>query len=462
MKRHDKTRFEALLAWSRHHGAELHPDLEIYCDDTTKFSLRVAPDAPHGVDCGFTAVTCPLATTLSYLNALVDAPITLPSPCQPSAAFPTRFMQTVPPHVIGRFFLVKEYLRGKDSFWAPYIATLPQPEHLDAWALPAFWPDDDIEFLEGTNAHVAAEEMQDNVRREFKQARRCLKEDDFPDWQDYTQMLYKWAFCIFTSRSFRPSLILSAATKQHVSPLLPPGCQADDFSILQPLFDIANHSMTAQYAWDVTTSPHACRLVCRDPYQPGEQVFNNYGTKTNSELLLAYGFLLPPTPALHNDYVHVRKRQEQGSPNDNKPKDFLISLRPASHASSLATRARVAMAPHSRLSFLPCFTHFEPALIDDLTAAVATPEQRAVLAEWEGQDSGLMGYGGAQPEEVAALVETVRGMLGGKLRYDLGRLGESGELVPVNRNQALAAEYRERCGRVLEEALGWLERGEAV
>ncbi len=482
MKPHEKTRFDALLAWSQQHGAELHPELEIYCDDITKYSLRVKPSAADGLQPGFRAVSCPVSTTLSYLNALVDSPLDIasPSPQDHTPAFPPRFLQSNPPHVVGRFFLVKEYLRGKASFWWPYIATLPQPEHVDAWALPAFWPDHDLACLEGTNAHVAVEEMQANVKREFKHARRLLKDDDFPGWQDYTQLLYKWAFSIFTSRSFRPSLILSAASQHHAATLFPPTShvQLDDFSILQPLLDIANHSPTTHYTWSTTDPPTACTFISDDPYPPGAQVYNNYGAKTNSELLLAYGFLLPPSASFHNDYVHVRKRNQpitnpdssssssSSTPTDEneteKPKDFLLSLRPLAHASSLAGRARLALNPPTRLARLPCFLCVEPALVEDLASAmVASREEAEAVEKWNREGEGLEGgeNGEGLPVVVVRVVERVRGVLGAKVDGDLERLRAASEELDLDGdeggggNRELARRYREGCERVLEAVL---------
>ncbi|KAK3305879.1 uncharacterized protein B0T15DRAFT_533719 [Chaetomium strumarium] len=486
MKESDQSRFDALVEWSRRHSGSLHPSLEIYHDDVTKFSLRVKPSVGGGLTAPHKAVTCPVSTTLSYLNALVDGPLNVASPLkQQDAAFPERFMQSCPPHVIGRFFLIKEYLKGKDSFWWPYIATLPQPEHVKDWALPAFWPEADIANLEGTNARVAIEEIQENVSQEFRHARRALKHGDYRGWQDYHQILYKWAFCIFTSRSFRPSLVLSESAKQHVSGLLPEGSQLDDFSILQPVFDIANHSMTARYTWDVTSDPSCCQLICGDSYKPGDQVYNNYGLKTNSELLLGYGFILPETEELHNDYVHVRKRQQHQDGGDGggdapKPQDFLISLRPINHPSSLVGRSRPSSSSSfpSRLSTLPGFAHFEPALVDDLTSALATPEETRLLQRWN--DKALLSSSTTDPAdsaaapppppELAGLVGRVKGMLAGKLQYDYQRLvvavqeegeeEESDEEVErearppaASRNQMLAFEYRGRCKNVLLAAM---------
>jgi histone-lysine N-methyltransferase SETD3 len=533
MNDHDKARFDALVDWSRQRGGDL--PLEVYRDDVTGFSLR-NPVQAAPLEPGFVAVVCPLSTTLSFLNALVDGPLQLSSEplSQPHhPAFPKRFMQSLPPYVIGRFFLIKEYLKGRHSYWWPYLATLPAPEQIAAWALPAFWPEDDIFYLDGTNAGMAIGEIQDNLKREFKQARKILKEDGWPDYSNYTQLLYRWAYSIFSSRSFRPSLVLSPATRSRIASLLPPGCQIDDFSILQPLFDIANHFPTARHTWDsqptADGAEEACRLICHDYYGPGEQVFNNYGPdKTNSELLLSYGFILPETDAIHNDYIHVRKRgggprvdagrdnrdEESRSGETEQPKDFLISLRPIAHPSSLAAHSRLrraaaaaaaaatAMAQASdagddsatpatsqsatrSLADLPCFAHFEPALVEDITEAIASPEERQALHQWTALSTT---NSDGRPEhavihaELAGLAAKVREVLARKLRDDLRRLrsvkvlgvhedggGEGGdeeeeegeeEYVlppPGNRNQQVAVEYRRQCEKVLVAALAGLE-----
>lgn len=453
MKDSDKKRIEGLQSWARQHGAVLHPLLEVYHDDVTKFSLRVKQSATEALDPGFAAVSCPLSTTLSYLNAVVDGPLVLPftSPGQHTSSFPTKFMTAVPPHVIGRFFLMQQYLQGDQSFWWPYIATIPRPEHFASWALPACWSDEDIETLEGTNAYAAISEIQENLKREFKQARKILKGENFNNWQDYTRLLYNWAFCIFTSRSFRPSLIVSPKSKDSISDLLPPECGIDDFSILQPLFDIANHSMTAKYSWDITSDPKCCQLICRDVYRPGAQVFNNYGRKTNSELLLGYGFILPETEELHNDYVHLRKRADESE--TGQPKDFIVSLRPLTHPSSLAGRARPTVLTPFPLHLLPRFLHIEPSLVYSLASTASTPEETQIMAALGpfSQDYAPI----EPPPGLEALVERICAGLTAKLGHDLERLedSESEQTQPLNPNQALAHQYRTQCRKVLVAAL---------
>ncbi|KAK4171967.1 hypothetical protein QBC36DRAFT_338901 [Triangularia setosa] len=453
MNEADQARFSNLHQWAENHGANLHPSLEIYKDDITGYSLRVQPSANEGLAPGFCAVGCHVAITLSYINALIDSPINTSATNQEQdPAFPPRFMSSAPPHVIGRFFLIKEYLKGKDSYWWPYISTLPQPDHIDTWALPAVWPEDDIECLEETNAHVAVREIQINIKKEYKHARKVFKEEDFPCWQEYTQLLYKWAFCIFTSRSFRPSLILSQETQDYILTLTPPGTKIDDFSILQPLLDIANHNLTSKYQWNLETSG-TCQLICNDSYQPGEQIYNNYGLKSNSELLLGYGFVLPTTDTLHNDYVHVKSRRPPCTLHTKDPQDFLISLRPFSHPSSVAGRSRVFSHQDVRLNSLPGLSRIEPGLIRDLASVVAiSPDELIALQHWVQETEEMI------PTEVNDLLERIQRTLGAKVQFDYQRF-QSIEIESAdNENQELAVRYRNQYEATLEATMDELSK----
>lgn len=473
----DKSRFEDLLAWGKQHGATLHEAVEVYNDPLTKYSLRLKPSAPTP-DQPFTVVTCPASITLSYLNALIGGPLPSPLsfPTSPSPSFPPPFMSSLPPHVIGRFFLIKQYLLGPSSFWHPYIRTLPQPDRPSSWALPPFWPDGDAEFLEGTNAEVAAREVQGNVKSEFKQARKIMKEERFEGWQDYSRLLYNWAFCMFTSRSFRPSTVLSGRLRGEVREkgLLPPRCGDDDFSLLMPVLDIGNHDLRVEVEWDTESQPGEVRFVTKERVRPGSQVFNNYGGKTNSELLLGYGFMVPETGEVHNDYVHLRKRgpgaEGDGEAGETKPKDFLISLRPMLDPSSRLGRSRQRVRFEDGFEVLPGLAHIEDSLVWDLVVAQAGQDER-VCEAMEGLFRQSPGGGDieyclrrilASPtaSELEPLVDGITTALLAKLSFDYARIldlevYEDGEpaLIPANQNQELAIVYRRQCKKVLETVI---------
>ena len=109
-----------------------------------------------------------------------------------------------------------------------------------------------------------------------------------------------------SSRAF-PSTLLSAASSstpsldQHPHPH-----QHDSYPVLIPGIDALNHARAQPVTWVVTSSstvsaspsPAApvISLVTHNASNPGSEVFNNYGPKPNSELLLGYGFTLPANP----------------------------------------------------------------------------------------------------------------------------------------------------------------------
>lgn len=520
MKEAEQDRFKTLLEWSKAHGGTLHPALEVYKDDVTGFSMRVKPPSNAETDVtvkpGDQVLTCPLHTSLSFFNARTDGPILSGSSehPEPRSAFPQRFME-IQPHLIGYFYLMKQYLLGKDSFWHPYISTLPQPDSISSWSLPPFWPDEDFQFLEGTNAAVAAQEIQNNTKRDYKQARKILKEEGFENWQDYTRHLFNWAFSIFASRSFRPSLVTTATVQERE---LPKNIGIDEFSMLLPVYDIINHDSKANVKWavdDQSGVSETCRFITFDSYKPGEQVFNTYGKKTNSELLLSYGFMLPESEGLHNDYVHLRKKEntladeqagppgqigkmdsgtsgEAGIPKSTKkpPKDFLVSLRPMNHPSSLVGQSRNWVAKEAGLDIRPEFSHVQDNLVWDLCLSIVgadakdsfidqvlgtTAETQPLTPDKQreremGALRRVLSSSATFPGQIEGLVNNVKNLILAKLGQEYDKfcevdpgmgVDEEGnevevEVVPQTRNQEIALLYRKQVKKVLENAISTL------
>ncbi|CAJ2510608.1 Uu.00g062330.m01.CDS01 [Anthostomella pinea] len=429
-------RYDALVRWTEEGGGGLHPSVEIYHDDVTKASFRVKAACSVGPDDAI--VTLPLSRSLSYLNAISGHPdfaavahASIPH-AEDKRFFPAGFLKQAPPHVVGRFCLMQEYLLGRESTWWPYIRTLPQPEHMSSM-LPLMWPSDDVEFLRGTNAFVAVEEIRSTLKKEHKRAMKLLP----PKYQlEYARPLYYWAYCIFTSRSFRPSLILPEAD----SASLP--CEIDDFSVLLPLFDIGNHSPLTRTAWTTDGAAQVCKLQSGKTYSAGEQVFNNYGLKTNAELLLGYGFVFPEAPEFHNDYIHIKTKANPEA--GDLAASHIVSLRPLAHSNSVVGRSRL-IDPDHLTHCLPCFSHIQDTLIASLYESITKGDDG-------GADASLTDImRGKIPE---ALLEQIVDALGSKLSIDLEALEQFGpEYEAVNRNQELALLYREQCRKVLMNAL---------
>lgn len=68
--------------------------------------------------------------------------------------------------------------------------------------------------------------------------------------------------------------------------------------MLFPVIDSLNHRRALPISWLVHSSQNerALALVVHSPIEKGEEAFNNYGPKPNSELILVYGFSLAENP----------------------------------------------------------------------------------------------------------------------------------------------------------------------
>ncbi|RCI12631.1 hypothetical protein L249_1235 [Ophiocordyceps polyrhachis-furcata BCC 54312] len=453
---------ESLLAWATRQGALIHPSVQVYRSPATGLSLRVKPTVAAGPDPSEAILRVPTSLTLSYLDA-----------SSPTSSFPPELAAGLPPHVVGRLLLIRQYLLGPSSFWWPYIQALPQPKQADqSWRLPPFWPPDDVDLLDGTNVGVGAAQIRQDVAAELTLARELLRHQDGQDAVALAEALrapdlYHWAYCIFSSRSFRPALVLSPSSHQH-SLLAERGASLDDFSVLFPLFDIANHDMTAHVEWRLDDKfSQSCELRVHRLHAPGAQIFNNYSLKTNAELLLGYGFILPVTDEVHNDYVHVRKRGTATS-------DYLISLRPLAQPSSLLVRSRDRQSPcKSDDGVLGAFRHVQPDLVWDIFCTMAPLERLARLIptqEDEGDDNKDFEYErrrrfltGRVAGDCRPYLEQTMALVQHKVVLELERLNETdlevvgADVDLLSRNQRLALDYRARCRRVLENTIEAME-----
>ena len=183
------------------------------------------------------------------------------------------------------------YLLKEKSFWWPYIKSLPQPSEL---SIPSLWSQRDQAFFNGTNVEPALSKRQVLWQFEYEQALSHFSKQS-GDWQDYTLDIYKWAAVIFGSRSFRPSLTISPSLfdeeiEDGKGDLIKSHISNDTFSVLYPVLDIGNHNAADRMRW--THGDHSFSLSSMRDFQAGEQVYNFYGNKSNSELLVGYGFLL--------------------------------------------------------------------------------------------------------------------------------------------------------------------------
>lgn len=308
----DQSLVHNLIQWGNLNEAYLNPKVEICHDPVTGLSLKAVDDMPPGAK----VVTSSHLISLSYLNA-INSP-GFPCRCE---KFPTDFLESLgqqDPNIIGHFFLMQQYLIGKESFWWDYIRLLPQPDQQESLRIPVWWPEADRKFLEGTNAEPPIQIRKELWKAEWSQGIAVLQ-NKAKNWQGYSYVLYQWAATIFGSRSFRASLTIpegilcDALNQNHV--------KKDQFSVLLPILDIGNHNGINNVDWKLDSK--GLSLIIRNTIPRGQQIYNYYGNKSNSELLVAYGFTLPLNTSsnLDRDVVHLKL----------KPDPIKLALRRSQH-----------------------------------------------------------------------------------------------------------------------------------
>lgn len=201
----------------------------------------------------------------------------------------------------------------------------------------------------------------------------------------WTWELYKWASTIFSSRSFVSKLIpdemYGDVLEQPVDGYTNWREKIEEegpYPVLFPMLDIANHDAKARVEWFVNAQGPVkdFSIITDGAIEGGEQVFNNYAPKGNTELLLGYGFCIPG-----NDDVAIELR----CPNGEKRQ-----IREAQHGYKAPGGASEKWIFHIRSRPYPAsegdnriekFRIFEEGLIDTLSVLVANEREEEFLQE---------------------------------------------------------------------------------
>eukprot|EP00178_Gracilaria_changii_P010501 TRINITY_DN305_c0_g1_i1.p2 TRINITY_DN305_c0_g1~~TRINITY_DN305_c0_g1_i1.p2 ORF type:complete len:471 (+),score=73.78 TRINITY_DN305_c0_g1_i1:4913-6325(+) len=175
--------------------------------------------------------------------------------------------------------LISERAKGKDSFWKPYLDILPLDEDL----IPLFrWSEEDLALLKGSPCIAACQSLRLKLEDEFESANKLYfskNREQFPE-DVFSRGAWEWAFAILFSRA----IMLTA--EQRIA--------------LVPYADLLNHNPFCSNYIDVHNKLLLDRKVVAlytdRPYGKMDQVFVTYGPKSNSDLLLLYGFVSDRNP----------------------------------------------------------------------------------------------------------------------------------------------------------------------
>lgn len=173
---------------------------------------------------------------------------------------------------------------------------------------PYFWTMQEKELLDGTDAHIFMKRRFLQSLKEWKKIAEKLYElnpakypqlkDELLEYEafkmgpvggvavDYLLNIkpiswtsftaYLWSSAIFTSRAFPYILFDDSANRNS--------------AFLLPIVDLLNHENGKKVRWSIENDKFVFNSL--EDLKPGVQLYNNYGDKSNLELLLGYGFVI--------------------------------------------------------------------------------------------------------------------------------------------------------------------------
>ncbi|KAJ2661709.1 hypothetical protein IWW48_002255 [Coemansia sp. RSA 1200] len=191
------------------------------------------------------------------------------------------------PQLLASFLVHQRYATTSDtkSFWKPYIDMLPIVFHT-----PIEFNSEEAAILHGTPIMYAVDDRLARFHSDFEKARRVLG-DRIPQAAMSFEN-FAWALGVVYSRSFCKDLMSGGDGAQR---------EGAGNEVLLPMLDMFNHMPMRKVTWELTGD--GVQFVTNEKLRAGAQVFNNYGPKSNEELLMGYGFCIPNNPF---SYYHIR------------------------------------------------------------------------------------------------------------------------------------------------------------
>uniref|UniRef100_A0A0F7Z0B3 protein-histidine N-methyltransferase n=1 Tax=Micrurus fulvius TaxID=8637 RepID=A0A0F7Z0B3_MICFL len=159
-----------------------------------------------------------------------------------------------------------------NSFWLPYIQTLP-----NEYNTALYFEEDEVQYLQSTQAIHDIFSQYKNTARQYAYFYKVVQThpnaSKLPLKDSFTYDDYRWA-------------VSSVMARQNQIP-------AEDGSrvtlALIPLWDMCNHTnglITTGY----NLKDDRCECVALQDFKPGEQIYIFYGTRSNAEFVIHSGF----------------------------------------------------------------------------------------------------------------------------------------------------------------------------
>lgn len=294
-------KLDGLLAWARENGAQLREDcLEYNYDEKKGYHVLIKDiDALWEFkDAGVITVPRKLFITRQLAQQYFKIN---------DQKLSTKYNNN--PNGLTEFFLsyITFTKENEYEFFRPYINILPKLNSMRIH--PFFWTKEELQLIKGSDLFLTIkfkllalydeyrnymklyefgngdlsiingdiQQSDDELFAIIEHLQHILKKSsDAIEWTSF--VAYVWSNLIFFSRAF-PSLITGEDKKEL------------NLAFLLPIVDLLNHNNTTKVSWNYSDDTFNYTNKDLAYLKNGDELFNNYGEKSNVDYLISYGFL---------------------------------------------------------------------------------------------------------------------------------------------------------------------------
>ncbi|TDH68401.1 hypothetical protein CCR75_007699 [Bremia lactucae] len=220
-------------------------------------------------------------------------------PALQSLAF---FQQRTPEHEddqLALALLYEKYIQCGQSKWAKHIELLPRTYYNALYFEPEV-----LQALKGSNLYYMALHLKDHVAAEYARLKqsvlielfeKCGEEINVDLFHEYFSLEnYKWALSTIWSRFV--TLRLTNVLQFNIGEVISNRNKNQSIKAMVPVFDMLNHDPEAEMTHFFDRDSQEFKLVSRQHWHAGTQLFINYGPLSNHKLLSLYGFVILSNP----------------------------------------------------------------------------------------------------------------------------------------------------------------------
>ncbi|KAL5331345.1 hypothetical protein ACEPPN_000875 [Leptodophora sp. 'Broadleaf-Isolate-01'] len=260
-----------MASWLKQSGASGLDDLELADFSDTGRGVRTLRRFEEGEK----ILTIPHGVLWTVKHAYAD-PVLGPSLL--SARPPLSVDDTLATYIL----FVRSRGSGYDGLGS-HVAALPA-----SYTSSIFFAEAELEICAGTSLYTTTKQLDQQIEVDYKElvVRLFGRHQELFPRDKFTIEDYKWALCTVWSRAMDFKL-----------------GDGDSIRLLAPFADMLNHSSEVKQCHIYDALSGNLSILAGKTYEPGDQVFINYGPVPNNRLLRLYGFVVPGNPNDSYDLV---------------------------------------------------------------------------------------------------------------------------------------------------------------